>query len=441
VGGRMVRYSLLSLLYCIQGAPYGFQTSCLPLLLRQAGLSFSSLSAMKLLFLPWVCKPLYTPLLERTRSLRWWLVSSLAAMAASCLLAALLVGEQDLRALSLLLILLNLASLLVGEQDLRALSLLLILLNLASAAQDVCVDSLALTILLPSELGAGNTIQVVAYKVGAVGTGSLLLWVHQVLGWASMWLVFALLYTSATLLTLLAVPDLQGSPGEQEEVEERRKEKLEVGVVMEDLRKVWRVPHTPSLVTFVLFYKLAERGENLIPLYLVDKQVSLSSLSLWSGLVRSVASVGGSALAGYLLSARSVRPSTVLRWSAWGRVAPLVAQVAVVAAWGAAPVAATTLDTVLYALALLSLTLSSLAAGLLTTSCFTLMMEVSRSAPPSLRASHYTLAATMEVAGKLAMAAVSGAATDLLGLRAVLVGLVVLGLATPGLVPGLEGGL
>lgn len=419
MGGGMVRYSLLSLLYCIQGAPYGFQTSCLPLLLRQAGLSFSSLSAMKLLFLPWVCKPLYTPLLERTRSLRWWLVSSLAAMAASCLLAALLVGEQDL----------------------RALSLLLILLNLASAAQDVCVDSLALTILLPSELGAGNTIQVVAYKVGAVGTGSLLLWVHQVLGWASMWLVFALLYTSATLLTLLAVPGLQGSPGEQEEVEERRKEKLEVGVVMEDLRKVWRVPHTPSLVTFVLFYKLAERGENLIPLYLVDKQVSLSSLSLWSGLVRSVASVGGSALAGYLLSARSVRPSTVLRWSAWGRVAPLVAQVAVVAAWGAAPVAATTLDTVLYALALLSLTLSSLAAGLLTTSCFTLMMEVSRSAPPSLRASHYTLAATMEVAGKLAMAAVSGAATDLLGLRAVLVGLVVLGLATPGLVPGLEGGL
>jgi len=415
VGGRMARYSLLSLLYCIQGAPYGFQTSCLPLLLRQAGLSFSSLSAMKLLFLPWVCKPLYTPLLERTRSRRWWLVSSLAAMAASCLLAALLVEEEDL----------------------LALSLLLILLNLASAAQDVCVDSLALTILLPSELGAGNTIQVVAYKVGAVGTGVLLLWVHQVLGWASMWLTFALLYISATLLTLLAVPGLQGPPGEQGEVEERRKGKLEVGMVVEDLRKVWRVPHTSSLVTFVLFYKLAERGENLIPLYLVDKQVPLSSLSLWTGLVRSVASVGGSALAGYLLSARSVRPSTVLRWSAWGRVAPLVAQVAVVAAWGGAPVAANTLDTVLYALALLSLTLSSLAAGLLTTSCFTMMMEVSRSAPPPLRASHYTLVATMEVAGKLAMAAVSGAATDLLGLQAVLVGLVGLGLATPGLMPDL----
>ena len=100
---------------------------------------------------------------------------------------------------------------------------------------------------------------------------------HQVLGWASMWLTFALLYISATLLTLLAVPGLQGPPGEQGEVEERRKGKLEVGVVVEDLRKVWRVPHTSSLVTFVLFYKLAERGENLIPLYLVDKQVRLKS--------------------------------------------------------------------------------------------------------------------------------------------------------------------
>ena len=37
-----------------QGAPYGFQTGCLPLLLRQAGTSFTSLGAMKLLFLPWV---------------------------------------------------------------------------------------------------------------------------------------------------------------------------------------------------------------------------------------------------------------------------------------------------------------------------------------------------------------------------------------------------
>ena len=94
----------------LQGAPYGFQTSCLPLLLRQAGLSFSSLSVMKLLFLPWVCKPLYTPLLERTLSRSTWLIVALATMAMTCLLASFTVNQADVTSLSLVLLLLNFAS-------------------------------------------------------------------------------------------------------------------------------------------------------------------------------------------------------------------------------------------------------------------------------------------------------------------------------------------
>merc|ERR1719430_687790 len=109
----------------------------------------SSLSVMKLLFLPWVCKPLYSPLLERTLSRSTWLIVALATMAMTCLLASLTVNQTDV----------------------TALSLVLLLLNFASAAQDVCVDALALEILRPSELGAGNTIQVVAYKMGAVTMG------------------------------------------------------------------------------------------------------------------------------------------------------------------------------------------------------------------------------------------------------------------------------
>ena len=57
----------------MQGAPYGFQAGCLPLLLRRDGLSFSALGGLKLLFLPWVCKPLYAPLVETTRTRAWWL--------------------------------------------------------------------------------------------------------------------------------------------------------------------------------------------------------------------------------------------------------------------------------------------------------------------------------------------------------------------------------
>ncbi len=83
-----VRQLTLSMLYFVQGAPYGFQTACLPIILRevttirlfgavghhyvfyllQVGLSFTALGIMKLLFLPWVCKPLYAPIIERTKT-------------------------------------------------------------------------------------------------------------------------------------------------------------------------------------------------------------------------------------------------------------------------------------------------------------------------------------------------------------------------------------
>ncbi len=65
---RSVRMATLSLLYFLQGAPYGFQSACLPIILREAGQSFTALGAMKLLLLPWVCRSIYAPIIERTRT-------------------------------------------------------------------------------------------------------------------------------------------------------------------------------------------------------------------------------------------------------------------------------------------------------------------------------------------------------------------------------------
>lgn len=407
---QWVRYTSLALLYFVQGAPYGFQTACLPLLLRQTGLSFTSLGAMKLLFLPWVCKPLYAPLLERTRSRHWWLLASLSLLASCCLLASLTVGEEQL----------------------ARLAAVLLLLNLASAAQDVCVDGLALTILLPSELGAGNTIQVVAYKCGAVVSGSLLLWCREVLGWTSMWLVFCLLYVLATAMVAVVLP--------AHKKEEREEEILPFSwnIILTDLREVLCVPGTPAMVVFVLFYKLAERGESLLPLHLVDKGVPLSSLALWTGAARSLASVLGSALAGYLVSGRGLSPVRILYYSSWARCLPLLVQLCVVHWWGPSPLGQdwSTSDSLLFTTAVASLCASALTAGLLTTSCFTLMMALSRAALPSLQSCHYSLLSTMEVAGKLAFASLSGGLIDTCGLEAVLVLLLLLAVLTPPLIPG-----
>ena len=43
---------------------------------------------MKLLFLPWICKPLYASFVERTRSKKWWLVFSMTMLALACLLVS-----------------------------------------------------------------------------------------------------------------------------------------------------------------------------------------------------------------------------------------------------------------------------------------------------------------------------------------------------------------
>ena len=51
---KVLRLSTLGLLYFVQGAPYGFQASSLPVMLRQEGVSFTQLGLMKMLFLPWV---------------------------------------------------------------------------------------------------------------------------------------------------------------------------------------------------------------------------------------------------------------------------------------------------------------------------------------------------------------------------------------------------
>jgi len=402
---RVVRFSTLSLLYLVQGAPYGFQTACLPLLLRQAGLSFSSLSVMKLLFLPWVCKPLYSPVLERTLTRRTWLLVALITMAATCFLAAFSVHQSDV----------------------TSLSLVLLLLNLASAAQDVCVDALALEILQQSELGAGNTIQVVAYKIGAVTMGSGLLWISQISGWTSMWLLFAFVYFVATGLVFYALPSAGHFNKEQYIKSEK---KIDFSLVLKDLKEVATVPGTNTMVIFVLFYKLAERGENLMPIFLVDKKVPLASLGLWTGAVRSSASLAGSAIAGFLISSHGVSSHVLLKRSAWLRCLPVLGQLLVVHLWPQED-----FPTLLYAASIFSLCFSAFLAGLLTTACFTIMMQLSRSAPESLQSSHYSLLSTMEVAGKLAFASVSGIIIDSFGLQVVLLLLLFFALLTPPLVP------
>ena len=184
-----------------------------------------------------------------------------------------------------------------------------------------------------------------------------------------MWLVFASLYFMASGLALLALPPTH-TKMKQEHSNEKQ---ISIGVVVRDLKSMVAVPGTNSMLAFVLFYKLAERGENLIPLFLVDNHVSMASLGFWTGAVRSSASLAGSALAGFFISAQGVSPHLLLKWSAWLRCLPVLSQLLVVSFWPEDE-----FPPLLYAAAIFTLSISAFVAGTLTTACFTTMMQLSR---------------------------------------------------------------
>ncbi|XP_023364123.1 major facilitator superfamily domain-containing protein 3 isoform X5 [Otolemur garnettii] len=148
----------LASLYLVQGLPYGLQSGLLPTLLRARGLSLTRVGLAKALYAPWLFKLAWAPLVGARGSARAWLARSTAALGLVCgLLAALPPSES-------------------GQAGLPAAAVgLLLLLNLGAAVQDVALDTLAMQLLEPAELGPGSTAQDMVTVPGTLWTASFVL--------------------------------------------------------------------------------------------------------------------------------------------------------------------------------------------------------------------------------------------------------------------------
>lgn len=121
---------LLFLLYFGQGLPYGFQVKLLPLLLRKQSFSLSRVGFSRLLSLPWIFKFTVAPFVDNFWSLDLWILFGSIAMAILCFTSAI-----------------------VGFGNIIFLLICVFLMNLTSAVQDVAVDTFAISLLKPSDLG------------------------------------------------------------------------------------------------------------------------------------------------------------------------------------------------------------------------------------------------------------------------------------------------
>lgn len=373
------KLGLLSLLYFVQGLPFGFQSKGLKLLLADdKTVPMTAVTLLGLLSLPWSFKPLWAPLVDRYGSARFgrrksWIVPLMA------LLALTLAG----------------AGLTPYPELLVPLLAVVLLMNLFASMQDVPVDGLAVDLLSEHELGAGNAAQVSAYKIGMAVGGSIFIGLLLPrLGWAPAFLVLAAIAAVATL-SMLRVDEVGRAPaGRVEEPLSFR----------EIARRAWQLVAKPGGVWLVLFVATYKMGEALSD--------SVFEPYLQRVLAYTKEDVAGFALVGQLGSlAGSIVGGLVAQRTSLLRAVGLTSAVRAVSLVGMWALAAGLLPGTPAVITAVT-GLEHFFAGLVTTCMFAFMMsKVDR----SVGATHFTLLAAIEVLGKSPTGLVSGALVEALG--------------------------
>jgi MFS family permease len=366
----------LLLLYFSQGLPFGFQATALPLILRERGVSLQAIGFAGLLAAPWLGKALWAPLVDRYGSERFgrrksWIVPMQAALAICAFSAAHVERPETLFAL-------------------------IFLMNFFAATQDIAVDALAVSWLDPKELGPGNALQVVGYKLGMLTGGGLLVWASAKLGWNGLFNAMGLLLLGVLAMSIvmredrgLAVPSARAPDVP-----------VSFRSVLERLRSALRQPPMAAVILVVMTYKMGETlADAMWKPMLFDRGFSAPLIGLWTGTFGLGCSLLGSVAGGVL--ARSFPLSVALSWVAVFRAAGVAALwwLSLVPQPGAAAVITVTC-------------IEHVFAGAITPVVFALMMHHT---DREIGGTHYTLLASLEVWGKLPLGAVSGVVAGAFG--------------------------
>ncbi len=366
------RLAILWLLYFVQGLPFGFQVSAVPVLLREAGASLTVISlAGGAISAPWLLKPLWAPWVDASATRKAWIVPMQAALA----LGALATGA-------------------VGDARILPLALAVGAMNLFAATLDIAVDGLAVDMLRERDLGMGNAAQVVGYKLGMLSGGGLLLWLSSRVGFTPSLVVMALVIAVALGVTwrFREPPRVEASP--------RGRARPAYRATMRALSTALAAPGAGSLALAVLSYKVGESvADGMFKPFLVDAGFDRGEIGLWLGTWGMLLSLAGSLAGGWLAS----------RWSIWGtlalfacaRIAPLAAQ------WWL-----TTLEAPSAAQVIGITCAEHFCGGGLTTAMFALMMSRT---DRRIGATHFTALAALEVIGKGVPGLGSGPLTEAVG--------------------------
>lgn len=248
------------------------------------------------MYLPWVLKPLWAPLLEPFRTKRWWVISMQFTMMASLGLVAFCLPLQDFFRLSLAFFWIT---------------------GFASATQDTVADGVFMTTMPVTEQARYAGLQGMCWNLGAVvGSGllvSLTGWLHDRMGfdWVHCWMIVvtiaALSMGAFGLWHLRVLP-----PGEPSAVQGQG-----MGAAFTTLRASWVTffakPHIWMMLAVIFFYRFGEGFiEKFGPLFLLDPRsagglgLGNEALGHINGTVGTIAFIAGAFLGGFLVARRTL---------------------------------------------------------------------------------------------------------------------------------------
>lgn len=248
------------------------------------------------MYLPWVLKPLWAPLLEAYRSKRWWVITMQFTMAASLGLVAFCLPLEGFFRLSLAFFWIT---------------------GFASATQDTVADGVFMTTMPVQDQARYAGLQGMCWNFGAViGSGllvSLTGWLHESMGlqWVQCWMIVvslaALGMAAFGLWHLRVLPP--GSPAATHN--------QGVAGGFTALRDAWASffakPHIWMMLAVIFFYRFGEGFiEKFGPLFLLDSRAAgglgldNAALGHINGTVGTVAFIAGAFLGGFLVARRTL---------------------------------------------------------------------------------------------------------------------------------------
>lgn len=420
----VLTYAYLTVLYFLQGVPYGVQDKLLPQHLRSIRFSYSKLTFARVLLVPWLCKPLFASYIEKRWTQKRWLQFFLAVMTAVTWLSSYF------------------------SDNVWTFVSTLFFLNVVSASFDVSVDIVAMDVLQGSQLSLGSAVQVGAYKIGAIFGGGVLFFLQLLAGVKGILRGMSVAYAIGLwVVTLRSDPEKSAMRPEEDSMKEtvvdekfkpgdadvkspeglrRRKGESEKllsesestsrdaatgdtipGSLLERLKCVISVEGTLGLAVLLVFYKAGEYGIlTTYPSFLLDRGYSYYVVGFLNGGLGQAISILGTIIGGYMARSSRSHKSLLLKLCI-ARLLPAALICITNTRLFGRP------NNVYFGVAaMLGLNLIS---GMITTVVFTMMMSMSQTLQRGLRSMHFSFLCTVEVVGKLATSILVGPCIDLVG--------------------------